>query len=152
MARRAVALDPEEVEAQGVLGGIYLVRGEHELSRSHFEEDSYAVGVGLFDHFGVINRFKRLPKDDIGGTVGCDWVAFTKMTAVEIDSFRCCDRKEVQITIRFGHWCCDFTVNGRDSTQEEEVAIEDEEEEEDGSERFVIAIPPWSLASLLRFL
>lgn len=38
LAQRAVELDPMEVEAQRVLGGIHLVRSEHELSRLHFED------------------------------------------------------------------------------------------------------------------
>jgi TolB-like protein/two-component SAPR family response regulator len=38
LAQHAIELDPTEVEAQRVLGGIHLVRGEHELSKQHFEE------------------------------------------------------------------------------------------------------------------
>jgi adenylate cyclase len=38
LAQRAIELDPMEVEAHRVLGGIHLVRGEHDLSRLHFED------------------------------------------------------------------------------------------------------------------
>ena len=38
LAQHAIELDPTEVEGQRVLGGIHLVRGEHELSKQHFEE------------------------------------------------------------------------------------------------------------------
>ena len=37
-AQRAVELDPFEAEAQRILGGIYLVRSEHELSDHHFAQ------------------------------------------------------------------------------------------------------------------
>ena len=36
-ARRAVDIDPFEAEAQRVLGGVFLVRGEHELASHHFD-------------------------------------------------------------------------------------------------------------------
>jgi len=36
-ARRAIEIDPFEAEAQRVLGGVYLVRGEHELAQHHFD-------------------------------------------------------------------------------------------------------------------
>ena len=36
-ARRAVEIDPFEAEAQRLLGGVYLVRGEHELANHHFD-------------------------------------------------------------------------------------------------------------------
>jgi adenylate cyclase len=38
LARRAVELDPTEAEAHRILGGVHLVRAEHEPSRFHFEE------------------------------------------------------------------------------------------------------------------
>lgn len=36
-ARRAVEIDPFEAEAQRLLGGVYLVRGEHDLANHHFD-------------------------------------------------------------------------------------------------------------------
>ena len=63
------------------------------IARPHLEEKSHAVGVSLFDNFGVINSVQRLAEDHISSTIRTDLIALTKGTTVEGNPLRRSYRK-----------------------------------------------------------
>ena len=65
LAQRAIELDPLEAEGHRMLGGIHLVRAEHELSEAHFSQaeslhpghaDIRAHSARLHMHMGDLKK------------------------------------------------------------------------------------------------
>ena len=66
-AKRAIEIDPFEAEAQRVIGGVYLVRGEHELANHHFNLalNAHPGNAHVLAHAAKFRTFVGEPGDAV---------------------------------------------------------------------------------------
>ena len=93
-------------------------------ARSHLQEQAHAVGVGMFDHVGEVDSFKRLGQYRIGRALAVDLVGCSGGAAVEADSGWRGGGEEMQLPVWAAHFPGHLAVDRGHTVEREEAAAE----------------------------